>query len=203
MAWEKRRNGGLDTRPGEAVLALACLFLWVTVFAVGVLVPSADYRAGLIAAPDLRTFFAALLTFTFTNVGVLTCLAGLLGGIASRLTFKDYELSPESDEDTRGRERRGHTLSHAYRTENPIAGMLRGFVTFLVYMAGLAIGMPGGTNGDASGADIAWRFNATTPDQYARLAALLSAIAFGAGYDPTMFRSIWGLVPPLIGRKRE
>jgi hypothetical protein len=77
------------------------------------------------------------------------------------------------------------SVSLAYRTEHPLASMLRSFAVFLVYIAGIAIGAPGGTE----------VFSKTGPDQYARVAALLSLTGFTVGFDPTLFSTLISNVP--------
>jgi len=63
--------------------------------------------------------------------------------------------------------------------------MFRSFVVFLVYIAGIAIGAPGGSDALSN----------TTPDQYARVAGVLSLTGFTIGFDPTVFGSFLSKIP--------
>ena len=63
----------------------------------------------------------------------------------------------------------------AFRSENPAASMIRGFLVYLGFVAGIYMA----TN--APFADV-------TGDQYARLAGTISFLAFVVGYDPTKFQ---------------
>jgi hypothetical protein len=161
------------------VIGVLCVVTWVLLFAAGVMIPSGGYRKSLEHSITLGNFLMAGLLYTYTNVVTLTCISGLLGGICSRITFRDNENAG----DLRGQP--AASLSIAYRTENPLASMFRSFVVFLVYIAGVAIGAPGGAEA----------FATTTPDQYARVAGLLSLMGFAVGFDPTLFGTLLSKVP--------
>ncbi|MSP37693.1 MAG: hypothetical protein EXR70_04300 [Deltaproteobacteria bacterium] len=174
-------------KPLHLAMGMFCVVAWVLLFAAGLMVPSIAYREALMKSFTVHNFFMAGLLYTYTNVVTLTCLAGLLGGISSRLTFRDYEPQVEAGGDG------NHqlvTISMAYRTENPIASMFRSFVVFLLYIAGVAIGTPGEK-----------LFESTSPDQYARVAGLLSLTGFAVGFDPTMFSSLLSSLPSPLKRK--
>ena len=166
----------------ELVMGVICVVIWILLFGAGLMIPSEIYRKGLEQSFTLYNFFMAGLLYTYTNVVMLTCLAGLLGGLSSRITFRDYE-------DATGEENNKSTkpvsVSMAYRKENPLASMFRSFVVFLVYIAGIAIGAPSGTE----------VFSKTGPDQYARVAGLLSLMGFTVGFDPTVFGTLLSNIP--------
>jgi hypothetical protein len=168
-------NKGLLT-----VIGVICVVIWVLLFAAGLMIPSEGYRKSLEHSATLRDFLMAGMLYTYTNVVTLTCFAGLLGGICSRITFRGSEAA-EGDLHNHP----ATSLSIAYRTENPLASMFRSFVVFLVYIAGVAIGAPGGAEA----------FSTTAPDQYARVAGLLSLMGFAVGFDPTLFGTLLTKVP--------
>ena len=72
-----------------------------------------------------------------------------------------------------------------YRTESPVASMLRSIVVYFGFMAGILV-----TTVDP--------FTATTPEKYIRIAAAVSFFSFIVGYDPTKFSGL--LNTPLGGR---
>ncbi len=59
--------------------------LWLLVFGLGILVTSQPYRDQLAKAFDWGSLLKAIVTFTPTNVAILSVLAGFLGGCASLL----------------------------------------------------------------------------------------------------------------------
>jgi hypothetical protein len=166
----------------ECSIGALCVLVWVILFGAGLMIPSEGYRKSLEQSFTLYNFVMAGLLYTYTNVVTLTCLAGLLGGICSRITFLDYETSADQTDKNSAN---AISVSMAYRTENPLASMFRSFVVFLVYIAGVAIGAPGGTE----------VFSKTGPDQYARVAGLLSLTGFTVGFDPTLFGSLLRNIP--------
>jgi hypothetical protein len=64
------------------------------------------------------------------------------------------------------------------RTENPVASMLRSFIVYLIFVAGLAIASPQNP------------FSDPTLDQYLRFAAMVSVLGFVVGYDPSVFNNL-------------
>lgn len=165
----------------ELVVGFICVVLWILLFGAGLMVPSENYRKSLEQSFTVSNFLKAGLLYTYTNVAMLTCLAGLMAGISSRLTFREYEVFDKAHEDSA----QAASTSMAYRQENPLSSMLRSFVVFLTYVAGVAIGAPGGTE----------VLSNTTADQYARVAALLSLTGFAVGFDPTLFGSFLSKLP--------
>ena len=170
------------------VIGVLTVVAWILIFAAGLMIPSATYRGALANSFTAYNFLMAGLLYTYTNVVTLTCLAGLLGGICSSITFRDYEptvgkASSEADQLI--------SVCMVYRTENPLASMFRSFVVFLVYVAGIAIGSPGG----------AQIFESTAPDQYARVAGLLSLTGFAVGFDPTLFSTLLSSIPNPLKKK--
>lgn len=73
------------------------------------------------------------------------------------------------------------------RTENPFASLLRSFVVYLLFIAGIAI------TTDAP-------FSNPTADQYMRIAGLLSLIGFVVGYDLSAFNGLLRRVPMGAGK---
>ena len=71
-----------------------------------------------------------------------------------------------------------------YLHEQPMQSMLRGFLVYIVSVSGMLL-------------ITSEPFAAPTPEQFIRLAGLLSTIAFALGYDPTRLED---LVQGIAGR---
>ena len=184
-------------------LGAIALLAWFSLFAAGASIDSAPYRQALAGPGAAGTvddvaaassggtaaaqgtaarlskwtaFLGVMAFYTPLNVALLTILAGLVGGCASRLTWvRAQENIPHAEKGVR-------TTSDVFRTEPPVASMLRSFLVYLAFIAGIFI-----TTNDP--------FKSPTPDQYVRLAGLFSFVSFGVGYDPTRFQSILSLKP--------
>jgi hypothetical protein len=154
------------------------MFSWLGVFGVGMLVNSKPFREQLARNFNWEILVKAIITFTPTNVAVLAILAGFLGGCASLLMYSDYD--PSSIAKQNGNAPLDEERL-AYLRENPISSALRGFVVYLTFLAGTVFG--------ANSA-----FADTSQDQYCRLAGAVAVLAFGVGYDPTVFRQVISLV---------
>lgn len=146
-------------------------------FSLGLLLNSQPYRDIILNHFDLINFLMSILTFTPTNVAMLSVIAAFSGGCASRLliagitkkTIPDIENSEIEKED-----------SHIYKSENPFSSMLRGLVVYFAFLTGVFIASPN-------------PFGTTTPQQYAQTAGVVSLLSFIVGYDPTTFRSFISL----------
>src|SRR5260370_18641172 len=71
------------------ILGAIGMALWLLVFGLGILVASKPYRDQLAKAFDWASLLKAIVTFTPTNVAILSMLAGLLGGCSSFLLYSD------------------------------------------------------------------------------------------------------------------
>jgi hypothetical protein len=118
---------------------------------------------------------------------LLTCLAGLAGGISSRLTYGRFVEDPLGIEATEKL-----TVAHVLvRTENPVASMLRSFIVYFIFVAGLALASPQNP------------FSEPTQDQYFRFAAMVSVLGFVVGYDPSVFNSLLRKLPWIREQQQE
>ena len=186
----------------HVALGTMAMALWLLVFAAGVSVDSTPYRnvlspprsaatadaaagqppapadrAGITLTAKLAAFAGVMAFFTPLNVALLTILAGLVGGCASRITFARAQSDGVQTEPGGAKE-----ASVIFRTEPPSASLLRSFLVYLAFIAGIFI-----TTNDP--------FGSPTPDQYVRLAGLLSFVSFVVGYDPTRFQEFLSLTP--------
>ena len=182
-------------------MGILAILIWLILFAAGVTIDSSPYRAvlapeetsqgeseeggasnpGLEGSPPVPflakaiAFLGVMTFYTPMNVALLTILSGLVGGCASRLTYEKAhrEGIPEAVDPKQD-------LGTLYRIEHPVASLLRSFLVYLAFIAGIFI-----TTNDP--------FGSPTPDQYVRLAGLLSFVSFVVGYDPTRFQELLSL----------
>ena len=146
---------------------------WLVTFGVGLLVASQPYRDRLLEAFEWKAFFVSLLTYTPTNIAALCLLAAFCGGCASRLVLS----SAATLQDRKDSAKSANSHAEVYMAESPVSSMLRGFVVYVAFLAGVYVG----TNAP---------FAAPTQEQYARAAGTVSLVAFVVGYDPTLFRHL-------------
>lgn len=167
--------------------ALGFLFFvaWILLFIFGISL-KADYYRDCIFPNDsveFRYLFLYAATFTPINVAMLSALAGVLGGFASNLAannqFRHTQpalLDPKSDDFT----------SYVYMTENPLVSMLRGFITYLIFIAGSYL-----TNFTTSAdPNDSATFIGLTASSYFKFAVSVSLLAYLAGYDPSRMKSL-------------
>lgn len=171
-----------------SMAGIACLVGWVLLFSVGLFVDTKALRDSLSHKLNLGHLLWACLCFTPTNAALLTCLSGLAGGISSRLTYGKFVEDPLGLETSQNLT----TNNLLIRTENPVASMLRSFIVYLIFVAGLAIASPQNP------------FSEPTLDQYLRFAAMVSVLGFVVGYDPSIFNNLLrGLPWTRAGEQKE
>lgn len=158
------------------------MLAWLVMFGVGLLVASKVYRDQLLQSFHWKVFFVSLLTYTPTNIAALCLLAAFCGGCASRLVLASAASVHSPRESSKSTD--GH--SEVYMTESPVSSMLRGFVVYVAFLAGVYVG----TNAP---------FADPTQEQYARAAGTVSLLAFVVGYDPTLFRQLLNVGSKLKG----
>jgi hypothetical protein len=169
------------------------LFLaWLLLFIFGMSVKSDDFKTLIIPnhSLDFGNLMLYAITFTPTNTAVLASLAGMLGGFASNLSADNQyrHLHPTLDPKSTD------FVSYLYMTENPLVSMLRGFITYLIFIAGsyLTSFTP---HTDESG-----NFIVMTTSSYFKFAVSVSLLAYLAGYDPSRMR---GLVDSVNFTRRD
>jgi hypothetical protein len=166
---------------------VACIICWILLFSAGLFVDTKPFRDGLTKGFNLGDLFRVCLCYTPTNAALLTCLAGLAGGISSRLTYSRFVedpvgiVAPEN-----------LTVANVLvRTENPVASMLRSFIVYFIFVAGLVLASPQNP------------FSEATQDQYFRFAAMVSVLGFVVGYDPSVFNSLIRKLPWIREQQQE
>ncbi len=165
------------------VFGILAILGWFFMFGLGIFVASKPYREQLLQAFEWKAFFVSLLTYTPTNIAVLCELAAFGGGCASQLVITTASRFRADDSQAK----MDISDSEIYMQESPVSSMLRGFVVYISFLAGVYVG----TNAP---------FAEPTQEQYARVAGTISLLAFVVGYDPTLFRQLLSLGAKL---KRE
>jgi hypothetical protein len=158
---------------------LACILIWILLFSAGLFVDTKPLRDQLTKGFDFGDLFTVCLCYTPTNAALLTCLSGLAGGISSRLTYGRFVEDPVGI----GAPEKLTVTEVLVRTENPIASLLRSFIVYFIFVAGLAIASPQNP------------FSEPTQDQYFRFAAMVSVLGFVVGYDPSVFNNFIRRLP--------
>ncbi|GAB4010384.1 hypothetical protein GCM10028808_21010 [Spirosoma migulaei] len=158
---------------------------WLLLFIFGMSLNSKDYRDCIFYNDSIDFSYLILYaaTFTPTNTALLASLAGVLGGFASNLAadnqlqhLRPTMLDPKSED----------FESYMYMTENPLVSMLRGFITYLIFIAGSYL-----TNfttsvdpNDSAG------FAGMNASSYFKFAVSVSLLAYLAGYDPSRMKGL-------------
>jgi hypothetical protein len=150
---------------GELVFLAAVLLLWTLLLATGIFIASQPYRDALGQAqlnPNplayAATWFKAFVSYTFTNIAMLSGLASLAGAGA-----RHAEAQLAAGE-------RITSLRALYAS-----AALRGFFVYLIALSGLMVFAENFSQ------------IAQTPDLYVRLAGFISLLSFMLGFNPELF----------------
>jgi hypothetical protein len=172
----------------ELLAGFAALGGWFVLFAGGILIGTQVYISALGGALSLglRTWYLMMVVmfWTITNVGLLSCLAAILGAFGRRTKFTSHLATHWADEELSDTTRANpRTVVILYAS-----AIMRGFGVYALVLAGLLV----------LATDML-----VTPSQveYVRLAATISIISFYAGYDPQMFAGILDRIKRLVESK--
>jgi hypothetical protein len=167
----------------KGLMGFGSLLAWLLLFMVGLTINSAPYRnalsAGTITAANV---WMSLIAYTVTNAAILCLLSGMIGGIA-RIIMSEGSRNRGAGSPDQGLSAPGLLLEVS-------AGTLRGFAVYMLYVSGVYIG--------ASDA-----FSNTTPEQYARVVATTSLLAFVVSYNPEVFLRVLGKFAPFGGEPKQ
>ncbi|MFO0914368.1 MAG: hypothetical protein U0795_15515 [Pirellulales bacterium] len=166
---------------GELVLGQAALTAWFLLFAGGMLINTRPYQQNLdgdAGVPATIQAWVVVCSFwTMTNVGLLSCVTSIIGGLGQRLHFATR--MPSQDFATEFVKPKDLVVFYA-------SALMRGFVVYTLAISGLLV----------FSAD-SWK--SIDQASYIRLAALASVIGLYGGYDVEffdgMFRRIKGALP--------
>lgn len=164
----------------------AVLFVgWISLFILGISLEATTFRPYIIPSDKICWNYLVLYAVSLTpiNVAVLASLSGALGGIASNLAastkftvIDSSTLKPDSTD----------FQSYLYMTENPLVSLLRGFITFMIFIAGSYL-----TNFTTSiDTKNTAEFAGLTASTYTRFAVTVSLLAYLAGYDPSRIKGL-------------
>lgn len=171
----------------EVLLGVLAMVGWIAFFAMGTIVATQAWRDQITSGEGdgsmLVAWLVVLSCYTIPNTAVISFLAAVAGEFSSRAWHRLESI------------KRHHTVTLVAPTREETltryatAGT-RGFVLYLLIMSGLLV--------------IATDAIAKTDQgQYLRIAALLSVVAFVAGYDVMVFRRSLERVISLIAPGAE
>ena len=154
----------------EVLIGVLGILTWGILFLAGINVNSAPYHDALAAAksftPDLLiTWFIAFTCYTVTNALLLACLASVIGELGAHVRPKEPPTTVDVKESR-----------HPY-----VGALTRGFFIYLVSISGVIITMDS-------------PLTSPTPQQYVRLAGLISLLSFVMAYNPLLFSKIFNHV---------
>jgi hypothetical protein len=164
-------------KPGisEVVFVFAILMAWTALLAIGMLVNSAPYRDALAQGKSsplnyLIAGFISFMSYTFTNLAMLSGLASLAGAGARHVEAQLNGAQPIAN------------ILALYTS-----AALRGFFVYLVSLSGLMFLVEGVFTNIAKSADI-----------YLRLAGSISLLSFMLGFNPEMFARLLDRIARLL-----
>ncbi|MBL8170246.1 MAG: hypothetical protein JNJ50_18955 [Acidobacteria bacterium] len=156
----------------RTLITLTSIFLWMTTFLVGVSVSANKYMGLLSQATGLRSFWGAtvmlILSWTWTNVVLLTIFAGVTGEILQ------WGEKHKKDVPT-------HPACPSYRS-----AAIRGFLITLLLLSGNLV-LLGGTGPDPTQSPNLWPVNQA---YYIRIAATASLLSFLVNHNPRMISAL-------------
>lgn len=164
-------------------LTIATIVLWIVIFLAGIIINSAPYREKMtLRAPDVFAWFVnwiiVLFVYTPTNVAMLSIFAGLLGALGRCATL--HVITQDKDEEF---------------PEDPInpllSGIVRGFIVYLLIISGMIIILESPP------------ISPTGPDQYIRLASVISVASFIVSYNPRYFGKLLHRAAESIVKKKK
>jgi len=183
----QQNNEGNVRRLGLSIfgkgLIVATIILWIVIFLAGIIINSAPYRDRVtLGGPNvfawIVNWIVVLFVYTPTNVAILSIFAGLLGALGRRATL--HVITPDKDEEF---------------PEDPInpylSGVVRGFIVYLLIISGMIIILESPP------------ISPTAPDQYVRLASVISVASFIVSYNPRYFGKLLHRATESIIKKKK
>ncbi|MBC8151615.1 MAG: hypothetical protein H7Z72_01755 [Bacteroidetes bacterium] len=179
----------------KTALGVVLLLGWFLLFIFGMSLDSSDFRKCIFLNDAIDPGYLLLfaVTFTPTNSAMLASLAGVLGGITSNLAASnEFHHSPTK----RPAPNSEDFERYVYMTESPLVSMLRGFIAYLIFIAGSYLTNFTITTDPKNAADIV----GLSASSYFKFAVSVSLLAYIAGYDPSRLK---GLINSINFGKKE
>jgi hypothetical protein len=138
---------------------IICSLLWITLFVAGLLVDSSYYRAAIsYNFADWRDWTWVIVSFTISNVLLLSFLSGLIGGISSKfINLEGFTIKPkefkkkflnqnenknknsgniENVDQIENKNKNGENIGNVYLLiENPFISAFRGIFIFIAILS--------------------------------------------------------------------
>lgn len=172
-------------KDAKLVLGITLFCIWLLFFILGISLNAERFHPYIIPADTICWNYLILYAVSLTpiNVSILASIAGALGGIASNLAannkFSIIRPPVHNQNST-------DFQSYLYMTESPLVSLLRGFTTFMIFIAGSYL-----TNFTTSGNPAnSGEFTGLTVSTYTRFAVTVSLLSYLAGYDPSRIKSL-------------
>lgn len=191
----------LPERTLKVLIGAVGFATWLIVLVLGITVNSFAYREAIQrGAFALSNFLMVGLTYTPTNVAILSVLSGLMGGAASNVAASNVrkhleehnvQLEPDSPD----------YLRLLYMRENPLVSALRGFVVYLIFVVSTYISVT--TESPTTIFTLGGEGIKDAPLLYYKFSLTVSLIAFLIGYDPTRLNALVDAVPFFRGRSSD
>lgn len=150
------------------------LVVWFGLFSGGILIGTEPHRRVLASPADavslFNSWFMVCAFWTVTNLGVLSCIAALLGALGRRARFTSPTDLPDPGTAVDRAPQDGIATFY-------LSAIMRGFGIYALVLAGLLVLA---TESLVS----------PTQEAYMRLAPTISLVSFYAGFDPSMFAGL-------------
>ncbi|MBS1747470.1 MAG: hypothetical protein JST21_14985 [Bacteroidetes bacterium] len=167
-----------------AVIGSCATFVWITLFSIGMVIDSSVFRNTLTSDFSWYKLSMTLLTYTPSNIALLCLASAFIGGCSSMLVITKIS-NANSDNETDDA-----MNTKILNNETPVNAMFQGILVYFAFLAGVFI-----TSSNA--------ILKPTAESYTQAAGIVSMLAFLAGYDPTMFRSLMSLSDKLKGKELQ
>ncbi|MFD1142013.1 hypothetical protein ACFQ4C_12875 [Larkinella insperata] len=169
----------------RGLMGIFLFFGWLVLFFMGLSVPASKLqpldKAGHVIWDTLWLY---ALTFTPTNTALLAALAGVIGGLSSNLSAVNEKphidmdaLEPDSFE----------YRSLVYMTEHPVVSMFRGFLAYLILVAGSYVAS---FSVPVDASDTSTPILGMSAASYFKFAVTVSLLSYLVGYDPTQLQRL-------------
>ncbi|GAB3271556.1 hypothetical protein GCM10027347_42900 [Larkinella harenae] len=170
----------------RVLIGIVIFFGWLLLFIFGMSIQSSELKIiesgkGI----NWENLIVYGLSFTPTNTAIMAALGGIIGGIASNLSAYNQKKHVDISElDTESFEYR----SLIYMSEHPLVSMFRGFLAYLILVAGSYIAnftMP-------VDSDHPTTIQGMSASSYFKFAVTVSLLSYLVGYDPTQLQRLIG-----------
>lgn len=178
------KNKHASKRMIMAIIGSCATFVWIALFSIGMVIDSSVFRKTLTTDFNWYKLSMTFLTYTPSNIALLCLVSAFIGGCSSMLVITKIKKANSGNESVEVID------SKYFNIEIPVSAMFQGILVYFAFLAGVFI-----TSSNA--------ILQPTAESYTQAAGIVSMLAFLAGYDPTMFRSLMNLSDKLKGKELQ